>query len=281
MSFREAARPIDQLALRSRGFEAPSVHPAARTSRAIALCEWLSGHIEIVRTPVTVPNDALQLSIAQPSATSREQLFEHAKATADQQLPYWADVWPSGLAMAALALERGIELCGRSVLEIGSGLGSTAAAVLSTGARLTAIDYSPLALALCRYNALRNVGTSPRTFPVNWRNPRRQVVERLQVSGPFPVIIAADVLYESRDIAPLINLIEMLLAPDGELWLSEPGRKVAARFLDTLASDHWRFTSTHVDYARPDGASDRIQIHTVRRDLAGTRLYGSIGGWRV
>lgn len=265
-----------------RRFEAPATHPAARTPRARALRRWLDEQIEIIRTPVTIPDDALQLSIAQPSSQSRQQLFDLARASEERQLPYWADVWPSGLALASVALQRSADLAGRHVLEIGSGLGSTAAAVLSTGASLTAIDYSPLALGLCRYNAMLNVGTSPRAMAVNWRHPSRQTLYRLDATGPFPIILAADVLYESRDIEPLIGLIERLLAPDGELWISEPGRKVASRFLDTLALSGWRFTSHSVDYARPDGGSDRIHIHIVRRDPAEDVLrFGSIGGWRV
>ncbi len=265
-----------------RGFGTPSSHPEARSPRGQALRRWLDQQVEIVQIPVTIPDDALQLSIAQPSAESRRRLFELARENPEQQLPYWADIWPSGLALGAVALQRSNELSGRQVLEVGSGLGSTAAAVLSTGAELTVLDYSPLALGLCRYNGLLNTGRSPRALPVNWRHPARSVLQRLDASGPFPIIMAADVLYESRDIEPLIALIERLLADTGELWISEPGRKVAARFLDTLALRGWRFTSTTVDYARPDGDHDRIHIHTIRRDQAGDRVqFRSIGGWRV
>ena len=262
-------------------FEIPEPHPAAFKPRGLALHRWIGSQVELIQTPVTIPDHGLQLSIAQPSSKARTALFERARESQERQLPYWADVWPSGLILASFALQRRASLASQNVLEIGSGLGSTAAAVLSTGARLLALDYSPLALALCRYNSLLNVGTSPRTLPINWRHPDRRALARLDAAAPFPIIMAADVLYESRDIEPLIGLIERLLVQDGELWLSEPGRKVAERFLDTLAGRGWRFTSATIDFRRPDGDTDPIHIHVLRRDPPLVLPFSTVGGWRI
>jgi hypothetical protein len=153
--------------------------------------------------------------------------------------------------------------------------------VLETGATLVAVDYTPLALGLCRYNSLVNVGTAPRTMAVNWRDLTPAALRRLQAAGPFPVIMAGDVLYESRDINPLIRLIDQLMEPDGMLWLSEPGRKVAARFLNTLAMRGWRFTTFSVDGPWPGGQSDRINVHFLRRQPTAGLPYSTVGGWRV
>lgn len=249
--------------------------------RVRALRDWLDSQLELQSTPLSLPNSALDLSIFHPTAESRAELFKLARASTDRQLPYWADIWPSGLALGGVALEHAGFLAGKQVLEIGSGLGTTAAATLSTGASVLAVDYTPLALGLCRYNALANVGRSPRTLAINWRNPTRPAITRLAAAGPFPVIMAADVLYESRDIDPLIRLIDRFLAPHGQLWLSEPQRKVSGRFLDTLALRGWRFTSHTEDGPWADGRTEPINIHFLRRELQSDRPYNTLGGWRV
>ncbi|CAN5591835.1 methyltransferase domain-containing protein [soil metagenome] len=253
----------------------------ASSHRVTALRAWLDAQFDVEPTPVTIPGSALDLTIFQPTSESREKLFADARASPEQQLPFWADIWPSGIALGKLVLEHAEFLSGQSVLEIGSGLGTTAAATLSTGAKLVAMDYTPSALGLCRYNALINVGESPRTIAANWRHLTRHAVTRLNAAGPFPIIMAADVLYESRDIEPLIQLIDRLLAPDGQLWLSEPERKVASRFLDTLALRGWRFTTFTSDGPWPNRQTDRINIHFLRRDLQPGRPHSTVGGWRI
>ena len=256
-------------------------HPAGLTRRGVALRSWLDSQIEIREELVSLPESGRSLRVYRPTPESRKRLFDQAHRSPDKQLPYWADVWPSGIALGDCVLRHAGQLAGMRVLEIGSGLGVTAATILEAGAELLAVDYTPLALGLCRYNALVNVGAAPRTLPVNWRALSRPALARLEAAGPFPIIMAADVLYESRDIEPLIELITRLLAPDGMLWLSEPGRKVAARFLDTLAVRGWRFTSRSTDGPWHGGQTDHVNIHFLRHRTETGLPYSTIGGWRV
>lgn len=277
----ESSQPAAVAALSPARTAPFTPHPVGSSRRGILLRNWLDGQIDIRDELVTLPESGRDFSIFRPTPESRELLFKRARRSPDRQLPYWADVWPSGIALGDWVLRRADEISGKLVLEIGSGLGVTAAATLQTGARLLAVDYTPMALGLCRYNTLMNVGTAPRTLAVNWRALSRPALARLEAAGPFPVIMAADVLYESRDIEPLIDLISRLLAPDGMLWLSEPDRKVAARFLDTLALRGWRFTSHTADGPWPGGQTDRVHVHFLRRQGQSTLPNSSVGGWRV
>ncbi|HLT21013.1 MAG TPA: methyltransferase domain-containing protein [Thermomicrobiales bacterium] len=263
------------------GLDATAQHDMANSPRALKLRRWLDSEMEITPTPVYLPDTEFRLCIYQPTPASREELFERARKSPDRQMPHWADIWPSGLALGSFALRYADQLAGKRVLEIGSGLGTTASATLRSGATLVAVDYTPLALGLCRYNAMVNVGKAPRTFPLNWRELTPQALERLRAAGPYPIIMAADVLYESRDIAPLIRLIDRLMEPDGMLWLSEPGRKVAARFLNTLAMRGWRFTTHVVEGPWPGGQTDRINVHFLRRQPNDDLPFSTVGGWRI
>lgn len=245
------------------------------------LAGWLEARLATRDQLITLPGTGERFTIRGPDRDDHDRLFAEAKATTEKQLPYWADVWPSGVALADLALHRAGALAGVPVLELGCGLGVTATAAIAAGADLYVGDYAPLSLAFCRFNALRNTGRAPRPLEFNWRDPLPEVLARAGELPPFPVILAADILYESRDIAPVAALIDRLLAADGQLWLAEPGRKTARRFLNTLAAAGWACTSERADGPWPGEQEARVRIHVLERPSGAHSLGELLGGWRV
>jgi predicted nicotinamide N-methyase len=164
-------------------------------------------------------------------------------------MPYWALLWPSGMALAeALLAEPEIARQGR-MLELGCGLGVTAVAALHAGTALWAADCFAEALAFCRYNTLRNTGQRPQPLLLDWRSAAGQ--ESCVTAGPFTLVLAADVLYEPEDIAPLLDLIPRLLAPGGAFWLAEPGRRVSLAFVDAAMERGWRDDPTEYERVWP------------------------------
>ena len=243
----------------------PARDPASsvemHAGRLTALSRSIQGLGDLTIVPVRLPATGRQLQILQPNDLDR--LLDRAAADPEQNLPYWAEIWPSGLALADAVLERPDLVAGRRVLELGSGLGLTAIAALAAGAELVAADYSPESLTLCRYNALRNVGREPATLHLNWRQPD----DALLALPGFSVVLAADVLYESRDVEPLLALVAQLVAPGGLLWLAEPGRPPALRFLDAARSAGWTGPSTTHSgpWPDPNDAGITVGIHRLIR----------------
>jgi hypothetical protein len=105
---------------------------------------------------------------------------------------------------------------------------------------------------------------------VNWRAPDPEFIAA--AGDGFPVVLAADVLYEARDVEPLLALIERIVAPNGELWLAEPGRPPAERFLDVIRGRGWNGASDRFSGPWPDPEDNRkgviIFVHRLRRPLA-------------
>ena len=212
---------------------------------------------------VELPDSGHVYAITRP--TDPDALLDRAAADPEQNLPYWAEVWPSGISLAdAIAKEPGA-IRDTPVLEIGSGLGVTAVAAIEAGAEVVVADYSPDSLVLCRYNALRNAGQMTETLRVNWRRPERSLLDR--VGGGFPVVLAADVLYEGRDVEPLLRLVAQLVAPGGLLWLAEPGRPVARRFLEAAEEAGWRGPTEvhHGPWPDPKDEGVVVGVHQLRR----------------
>jgi predicted nicotinamide N-methyase len=176
-------------------------------------------------------------------------------------MPYWATPWASGIALAEVLFSRQAEVSNKLVLELGCGLGITAAATLAAGAALSVADCFAETLAYCRYNALVNAGAAPRTLLADWRSDagRRLLVE----AGPFDLVVAADVLYEAEDVEPLLALVPKLLRPGGQFWLAEPGRTTSTRFVAEAQTSGWREAEPLVvERDWPGGAGRaRITVH--------------------
>lgn len=227
----------------------------------IRLRSRVARQFRTVELPVTLPLSGMTYQVLQPASFDR--LLTAAARDPEQNMPYWATIWPSGVALADVALLRRDWLRGRRVLELGSGLGVTATALVSAQTRLVISDYSSQTLLLARLNALRNTGREPQTLQLNWREPR----PALLAHGPYPLVVAADVLYEARDVAPLLALIERLVAPGGELWLGEPGRAPAQRFVQAAEAAGWhdQLTRHPGPWSDPKDAGVIVNLHMLRR----------------
>src|SRR4051794_9109852 len=123
-----------------------------------------------------------------------EHAFEH-----EEFLPYWAELWPSGVALARAVAARALK--GARVVELGCGLGLPSIAAARAGGRVLATDWSPVAIDLLRDNAQRN-GVALELAIVDWTAP-----EWLLERAPFDLVLVADVLYERRNVEPLAALL--------------------------------------------------------------------------
>ena len=251
--------------------------------RARRLATWISRSANLEKLKVNLPITGREYEIYRPDDASRDRLFEAGRADPEKQMPYWAKVWPSGVALADVVVERKTEVASKHVLELGAGLGVTAAAVLEYGGQIVTADYSALPLAHCRLNTLVNTGRAPRATCFNWRHDAEvdAATRQPDFAAASRLILAADVLYEGRDAVPLLNVIERLLTTDGSLWLAEPVRRTAQRFLDSAAELGWDIESRQVQAEWPDATNGPVNVHFLTRSAEPDRITGDLGGFRI
>lgn len=233
--------------------------------RALArLHHRMTQKFRLVELPLVLPQSGAVCHVLYPASFDR--LLTAAAADPEQNLPYWATLWPSGIALADVIMGRRADIAGLSTLELGSGLGVTAVAAIAGGADLLVTDYAPEALLLTRANVLRNTGVDPPAVRLNWRDPSPALLDR----SPFPLVLAADVLYERRDVEPLAALVDRLVAPGGMLWLAEPGRPPAQKFVQLAHLAGWRGeTIAHPGpWPDPEDADVEVRVHLLRRPSA-------------
>lgn len=198
-----------------------------------------------------------------PGQRDSAAAIARSSAVSGGLLPYWALVWPSGLALAEALLATPDAIRGKRALELGCGLGTTATAAIACGARLWVADCFAETLLFCRYNTLRNAGGEPRTMLLNWRTPAGR--EACVARAPFDVLLAGDILYEPDDLEPLLGLVPRLLTPDGAFWLAEPGRRVSQAFVREASARGWRDESTTYERIWPtENKPVRVVVHRFR-----------------
>jgi len=145
---------------------------------------------------------------------SPEALIDEEAFAEDEFLPYWAELWPAAIALA----EALPDVAGLRVVELGCGLGVPSLVAAARGAQVTATDWAADAIELLRGNAERNgleLTAEVRDWRVAW--PER-----------FELALAADVLYEQRNVEPVLARLREL-APRALVGLA--GRPYEAEFL--------------------------------------------------
>ena len=163
----------------------------------------------------------LTLELERPD--SPEALIDEEAFAEDEFLPYWAELWPSGIALAETIAP--LPLAGSRVLELGCGLGLPSLVAAARGAVVVATDWAADAISLLARNAARNA-VELNAVVADWRD------SSALPPGRFDLILAADVLYEDRNAAPLLAMLSDRLAPGGRALVADPGRRHAATFVE-------------------------------------------------
>ena len=156
---------------------------------------------------------AVELSLLRPAVP--EDLLDEDAFAHDEFLPYWAELWPAASALAAALPD---DLSGLRVVELGCGLAVPSLVAASRGADVVATDWAPQAIALLHENAERN-GITVEARVWDWRDPWPE---------RFDLALAADVLYEQRNVEPVAAALRQL-APEALVGLA--GRPYEGEFL--------------------------------------------------
>ena len=134
-------------------------------------------------------------------------------------------VWPSSRVLARHV--SGINLQGKTVLEIGCGIALSSIVLHRMGVDITASDYHPLAREFLDQNVLDNLLPPIKFQTGNWEiaNP---------LLAKFDLIIGSDVLYEPAHAGQVSDFIERHCLPTAEVIIVDPDRGNRARFTKAM-----------------------------------------------
>jgi predicted nicotinamide N-methyase len=201
--------------------------------------------------------DDYEFLIARPG--NSDDLLDHpairAAFAADEYMPYWVDLWPAA-RMLAKAVLRGQWQPGLEALEVGCGLGLPGIAALAKGLRVTFSDYDATALRFAADNARANGFTDFRLLQLDWREPPADL--------RVPVLLTSDVLYELRNVEPLVGLIKRVLRPEGVCLLTDQDRVPSQALRQTLADEGLVFTTEVARAGEPGGRRVKGTLYRIR-----------------
>jgi predicted nicotinamide N-methyase len=180
----------------------------------------------------------------------------------DEYMPYWADLWPAARMLAkAVAKEdwsqypkTGEKL---EALELGCGLGVPGLTALACGLRVTFTDYDLTAVRFAANNARRNKLYEFKTLPLDWRCPPADL--------KVPVILGADLTYETRNIDPLVKLIRQILLPGGVCLLTDQDRTPAPLLREALGYAGLKYEQEMMRAGEPGGYRIRGTLYRIRQ----------------
>ncbi len=147
----------------------------------------------------------------------------------DERMPYWADLWPSAIALSEYLTEHSTLVKNQEVIELGCGLGLPGMVASTLGGKVLMTDYLEEAISFARLNWEQNVSSVFNSELVDWRN--------VDGKKKYDVVLASDVAYENRSFQPLLLSFKALIKKNGKILLSEPNRKFASPFIELLKSE--------------------------------------------
>lgn len=231
-----------------------ALDPAARALAALhdeALNAALARRFNLTQVTVQVGEGSASRQIELIKPANADHLISEADYVHDERLPYWADLWPSARVLAGVLLSEQGQ--GRTLLEMGCGLGLDTIAAMLAGFEVTSTDYYEDALHVARSNARRNMGAEPTARLVNWR-------EWPDDLGQFDVVVAADVLYEKEYASLVAQCLTKALKPNGVAIIADPGRLALPAFREQLVQNRMAISNTVVIPFAEDQVRQSIQI---------------------
>jgi SAM-dependent methyltransferase len=180
----------------------------------------------------------------------------------DDYMPYWPEIWPASRMLAKAILREPWEKHQLNngepleALEIGCGLGVAGLAALARGLRVIFSDYDRTALEFAAANARLNGFRDFRCMALDWRHPPADL--------KAPIVLGADLLYEVRNIDPILALVREVLLPGGVCLLADPDRNPHAQFRQRLAESSLSCTMHMVRAGEPGGPRVKGTLYRIR-----------------
>jgi predicted nicotinamide N-methyase len=213
----------------------------------------------------TVLIEGRSFELARPADSDKllDDPAVRAAFATDEYMPYWTDLWPAA-RMLAKAILRQSWPPGLDALEIGCGLGLPGIAALAQGLRVTFSDYDATALQFAADNARANGFCDFQLLQVDWRRPPADL--------RMPLVLGSDLIYETRNVEPLVRLITHVLTPDGVCLLTDQDRIPAQLLRDTLNAQGLKFSTKVMHGGEPGGRRLRGSLYCITRSETGRGL---------
>jgi predicted nicotinamide N-methyase len=210
---------------------------------------------ETTREEVFLDGQTFIISRPEESFDLLDHPYARAAFNKDEYMPYWTEIWPAARMMAKV-IYRAAWPAGLKALEIGCGLGLPGIVALAKGMEVIFSDYDATAVLFAAKNAEINGFTNFRTLQMDWRFPPSDL--------RVPLVIAADLIYEQRNVTPVVQLIKKVLEPVGQALLADQDRIPARVLTDALTEERLAYKTEVIRAGEPGGKRVKGTLYRIQ-----------------
>jgi len=145
------------------------------------------------------------------------------------EFPFWIRLWDAAMVLAyVLGSQKNV--AGKTLLELGAGLGAPGLAAATAGYDVTISDYEDIIMDFQRVSAAASGLKGIQFAHLDWLDPPEL--------GPFDVLIGAEILFREEFFLPLLNILKKYLKHDGMIFLAhDASRQSLPKFLQIAQND--------------------------------------------
>jgi predicted nicotinamide N-methyase len=146
------------------------------------------------------------------------------------QFPFWIKLWDAAILLSYV-LTTIPERKGRTLLELGAGLGAPGLAAAASGFAVTISDYEEIILDFQRVSAAASRLENVDFTLLDWLDPPELPA--------FDVLAGAEILFREEFFQPLLRVFDRYLKPDGVIYLAHDARRQSLpKFLKLAEKDY-------------------------------------------
>lgn len=190
-----------------------------------------------MRYPIKLTPIIENFSIYIPDYEQVKEIYESIlNEDSSKDFPFWAKLWPSSIALIQFLQTKSDLIKGKTVLEIGAGIGLPSFFIAGKAKSIQVTDYALDAVELMYKNIAHLNLDNVQAFRLDWNKVPKGIKPE--------VLILSDVNYNPNEFDPLIALIKELVASGTLVILSTPQRIMASPFVIALQQ---LIQQTHVE----------------------------------
>ncbi|MEN8198725.1 MAG: methyltransferase [Thermodesulfobacteriota bacterium] len=147
-----------------------------------------------------------------------------------EEFPFWVKLWEAAMILSYV-LASLPEPKGKTLLEIGAGLGAPGLMAAACGFDVTLSDYEDIIMDFQKVSAAASGLNNIHFAHLDWLNPPEM--------PPFDILAAAEVLFREEFFDPLLDVFRKYLKPGGTIFLAhDASRKCLPLFMERAKEEY-------------------------------------------
>jgi predicted nicotinamide N-methyase len=171
------------------------------------------------------------------------------------EFPFWVKLWEAAMILSYV-LASLPDPKGKTLLEIGAGLGAPGITAAGCGFEVTLSDYEDIIMDFQKVSVAASGLSNVHCVHLDWLNPPEM--------EPFDVLAAAEVLFREEFFDPLLDVFRKYLKPGGTIFLAHDARRKCLPLFMEQAKNEYNIAGKK-QTIRKDGREITIIVNRLQK----------------